>query len=406
MVNNVNVLQFGEGNFLRGFFDWALNNLKRDGKFNGDCAVVSPIDENFVIDLLKNQSGRYTVNIAGVTSVAGEVNQFDDVSVITHAYNVYSDWAKVLEFAALPDTKVIVSNTTEAGIVFEDEAFDAQNYTDASNTPNSFPAKLAALLYHRFSKGLSPVVIVPCELIEAGGEKLRDFILQHASNWGLEEGFKEWLLNDCTFYNTLVDRIVPGYPKSEAEEIWAKIDWEDNLIVKAEPFGFFGLELAKNGSGRPDIALNNPLEQLIPLSTSGLDVLYTNDLKPYRERKVYLLNAIHTAMSMLGIPKGIETVAEVVGDKALNDSLVELAKKEIVPMLDLPKSELTEFSNAVWQRFKNPFIRHELSSIALNEQAKYEVRILPIIKRYQSANQPVPKNLVALQRLASEAWGV
>lgn len=403
---SVNVLQFGEGNFLRGFFDWALNNLKANGRFDGKCAVVSPIDESAVIDLLKAQNGRYTVNIAGIDATAGEVNRFDDVQVISNAWNIYRDWARVLDFVAQSDTKVLVSNTTEAGIVFADEDFSVDDYTDEVNVPKTFPAKLTVLLYHRFAKGLSPVVLVPCELIEAGGEKLRECILKHIDAWQLPSEFANWINDGCTFYNTLVDRIVPGYPKDEVEAIRQQIGWEDNLIVKAEPFGFFGLELSAKDGARPDISLSNPLEELIPLSASGLDVLYTNGLLPYRERKVYLLNAIHTAMSMLGASQGLETVREVTENAALNGRLLELAQKEIAPMLDLPQAELQEFSSAVWQRFQNPYIQHELSSIALNEQAKYEVRVLPIIQRYEAESKPVPENLAALQEIAREKWGI
>lgn len=393
--NKNNILQFGEGNFLRGFFDYGLQNLKNKGIYNSKLTVVSPIDSDFIIEKLNNQNGKYTVSVAGINN-GEEVKKLEEINVIDQSFNAYKDWDSVLMSALDPQLKLIISNTTEAGIAFNaDDSFDS--------VPNvSFPAKLTKLLFERYNANADGVIILPCELIEKNGETLRDCILNYSQIWDLGNGFNQYITDECLFYNTLVDRIVPGYPKDQADSICAQIRWDDQLIVKVEPFAFFGIERVANKSANQ----TNKLESLFNLSKADLGVTYTDNLKAYRERKVHLLNAPHTAMSMIGLQNNIETVEQMVCNEPYKTIIHKLMFDEIIPMLDLPKDQLNEFAKQVWDRFKNPYNRHELSSIALNEQSKYEVRVLPIIQRYQNQNLSVPEVLQSLMSIANSKWGI
>jgi tagaturonate reductase len=380
-VDVVNVLQFGEGNFLRGFFDWAVNNLQRNGDCNVEVSVVAPIDSNFVIDLLNQQDGNYNVILEGL--VNGQAHrQIDQVNVIKSAHNAYTDWNQVVELAENPNLRIIVSNTTEAGIAYNSQ----DKFTD--QPPQSFPAKLTYLLYQRFGAGLPGVIVLPCELIEFNGAKLREFLNDYAVLWNLGQEFTNWLNSECIFYNTLVDRIVPGYPKNQADQLAEEIGYQDQLMVKAEPFGFFGLELVDGQK----FAGRNPLEEVLPLTKSGLNILYTDNLRPYRERKVHLLNGPHTAMAVAGLLAGIETVDQAVNAPNAGCDFQELMFSEIIPVLDLPEDELKLFANQVLDRFKNPYNKHNLSSIVLNSVAKYRTRLLPILKRYEAQFGKIPPN--------------
>lgn len=394
------VLQFGEGNFLRGFFNWGVQNLVNEGS-DVEITVVSPIDSDFIIDLLKKQNFRYTVVLEGLKN-GNPVQKKDEISVIKNAYNAYKDWNSVKEFAKDPELKLIISNTTEAGIAYDESC----QFEDAPAA--SFPAKMTQLLYTRFEQGLPGLTILPCELIEKNGATLKEYILRYLQKWSLCADFAAWIEDECIFYNTLVDRIVPGFPKEQANKIQEEIGWDDNLIVKAEPFGFWGIErVFKNDDekGRASAEDLEALDKIIALSKSGIDVVYTNNLQPYRERKVHLLNAPHTAMSMIGIPQNVETVEEMVTIEPNASKIRELMFNEIIPKLNLPEKELIDFANQVVDRFKNPFNRHELSSIALNEESKYEVRVLPITQRYLDAGEEVPPVLSELQKIAKDRWG-
>ncbi|SJZ44941.1 tagaturonate reductase [Pilibacter termitis] len=392
MNKQINILQFGEGNFLRGFIDWGINNLQDE---NNAIAVASPIKSNFIIDLLKKQNGKYSVLIEGLEN-GKEVQRLDVVNVLKECLNAYTDFSRLIEIAESEELKVILSNTTEAGIAYD----ETDRYERVPE--GTFPAKLTVLLHKRFLKNSLPVEIIPCELIDKNGATLRKVILQYAKLWNLEPEFSSFV-QKCHFYNTLVDRIVPGYPKEQADEVNRKLDFEDNLIVKAEPFAFMGIEGVDQTL---DNAGNLAIEYILPFSKLGLGAIYTDNLTPYRERKVHLLNAPHTAMSMLGLPNGKETVLEMVVEEPFASKIKTLMLEEIAPKIDLPKEELEIFANQVLDRFKNPFNRHELASIALNEQSKYEVRLLPIIQRYLENGEKVPAVLSEVAEIAKKRWEV
>ncbi|WP_215223708.1 tagaturonate reductase [Echinicola shivajiensis] len=374
----VKVLQFGEGNFLRGFVDWIIDIMNEKTDFNGDVQIIQPIPQGMG-DLINKQDGLYHVQLSGIQNgIAQESTRL--INCVKGVLNPYEDYQAYLKLAENPDLKFIISNTTEAGISFN------PNDDSKDKIPDSFPGKLTALLYHRFEvfhcnpeKGLH---IIPCELIDKNGEKLKEIILQYASLWQLPKGFIDWLNGSNTFSNTLVDRIVPGFPKETIKEIQNDIGYEDNLVVKAEPFHLWVIE-------GPEA-----IKEDFPADKAGLDVIFVKDQSPYRTRKVRILNGAHTSLVPVAYLNGLRTVRKSVEDPKVGKFLNDTIQNEIIPTLDLPKEELEQFANDVMDRFKNPFVKHLLSSIALNSISKFKVRVLPSLLEYKKRKGELPQNLV------------
>ncbi len=377
-VRPVKVLQFGEGNFLRGFVDWIIDTLNEKTDFNGDIQLVQPIEKGLG-EMINKQDGLYHVQLSGIQKgVAKEETKL--ITCVRGVNNPYEDYEAYLKLGENPDLRFIISNTTEAGI-----SFDSKDDT-INKLSSSFPGKLTALLYRRFNtfngskkKGLH---IIPCELIDKNGEKLKEIILQYAQLWNLPKGFVSWIKEANTFSNTLVDRIVPGFPKETIKEIQEEIGYQDNLVVKAEPFHLWVIEGPEN------------LKDEFPTEKAGLDVLFVKDQSPYRTRKVRILNGAHTSLVPVAYLNGLRTVRESVEDPQVGEFIKSTIHDEIIPTLDLPKDELEQFANDVMDRFKNPFVKHLLSAIALNSISKFKVRVLPSLLEYINRKNELPQNLV------------
>ncbi len=371
------VLQFGEGNFLRGFVDWMINKLNQDGLFNGKVAVVQPIEFG-MIDKLNEQEGLYTLLLRGIQN-GKTVEEKDIIDCISRGINPYKDFEEYIKCASNPDLRVIVSNTTEAGIAYS----STDKYDDCP--PSSFPAKLTILLHKRFenfkgdnSKGL---IIIPCELIDRNGDNLKKIVLQYAEEWNLGDEFIAWLKNSNYFLNTLVDRIVTGFPRDEFDSLTEKNGYIDNLINTAEIFHLWVIEGDKK------------LSEEIPFTKIGLNVIWTDDMTPYRSRKVRILNGAHTMTVLAAYLYGKDTVKECMDDECISSFMKNGIFNEIIPTLDLPKSELNEFAEAVLERFANPFIKHLLLSISLNSTSKFKTRVLPSLLEYINRKNELPKIL-------------
>jgi tagaturonate reductase len=373
----VNILQIGDGNFLRAFFDWMVDSCNGQGLFKGGVAMLQPLARG-IADLLNAQDGVYTVLLRGIEQ-GREIESRRAVSCVRVCLNPYDQWSKVQDIIRDPGLRFVVSNTTEAGIAEVEEP-----YVDGS-CPNSFPAKVAALLYARYrALGARPdtgLVFLPCELIEANGANLRRIVLAHAKRWGLESGFVEWIEQHNHFLNTLVDRIVPGYPAAEAETLWAQWGYTDKLMVAAEPFHLWVIEGPK------------ALADELPLHKAGLNVVWTDDMQPYRTRKVRILNGPHTACSLAAYCAGLDTVKAMMDDEVLSSFLKKVMFDEIVPFVPLPEAERQSYAASIVERFGNPHIRHELISIALNSVSKWKVRVLPTVKDYVAKNGTAPVGL-------------
>ncbi|MCL2743360.1 MAG: tagaturonate reductase [Planctomycetaceae bacterium] len=366
------IVQFGEGNFLRAFIGWMIQHLNDKGLFSGSIRIVEPLPHG-TGDTLNEQNGLYTVLLRGLEN-GQVVERAQVISCVEGSFNSYRDWDSVLALARLESLQFIFSNTTEAGIEYKPEP-------KLETTPGTFPAKLTAFLFERFQTGGSGLWIIPCELIERNASCLKQYVLQYAADWNLGTGFIDWVEKENRFVNTLVDRIVAGYPKSEDEALRLRLGYDDKLLVAGEPFHFFALEA-------PD-----SLEQVLPLRQSGLDVVLTDDITPYRMRKVFLLNGGHTSAALAAFLSGLDFVDEMVGDELFNRFLRDLLYEEVLPTIELPEQEKTEYLEAVLERFANPFAKHRLHSITLNSVSKWKVRVLPsFLKAYKKTGK-LPKRL-------------
>ncbi|SMD45253.1 tagaturonate reductase [Aquiflexum balticum DSM 16537] len=373
----IKVLQFGEGNFLRGFVDWMIDVMNEKTDFNGDVQIVQPLSQGMG-NLLNSQDGLFHVKLEGIQS--GEIVQKARlITCVKGVTNPFEDYNAYLKLGENKDLKFVISNTTEAGIIFDssDNSFEV--------LPLTFPGKLTSLLFHRFNnfsgapdKGL---VIIPCELIDKNGIQLKSTVLDYARLWNLPETFTKWLNEHNIFCNTLVDRIVPGFPKENIMEIQNELGFEDNLVVMAEPFHFWVIESPEN------------LQEIFPAIKAGLQVKFVQDQSPYRTRKVRILNGAHSALVPVAYLSGFRTVREAVADKKIGKFISDTIYEEIIPTLDLPKEELEQFASDVMDRFLNPFIHHKLISISLNSISKFKVRVLPSLLEYHSRKGNWPKNL-------------
>lgn len=373
----VKVLQFGEGNFLRGFVDWMFNELNKNGLFNGKVQMVQPIAQGMT-DMLNSQDNLYTLFLRGIQN--GKI--IEDKEIITsvaNGLNPYSDFEGYLKCAENPDLRVIISNTTEAGISYNPD----DKFTDTP--PASFPGKLTVLLYKRFKHFNGDVkkgfIIIPCELIDRNGDNLKNIVLRLASEWNLGDDFINWLKEGNYFMNSLVDRIVTGYPREEVDKLTAQLGFKDNGINTAEIFHFWVIEGDKK------------VEEELPFAKAGLNVIFTEDMTPYRSRKVRILNGAHTMTVLGAYLAGKDTVKECMDDSLISSYMNKGIFEEIIPTLDLPKSELEEFASAVAERFANPFIKHYLLSISLNSTSKFKARVLPSITEYVKRKGTLPKML-------------
>lgn len=374
----IKVIQFGEGNFLRAFVEPAFQRLNQEVGFNAGIAVVQPIDKGMV-SKLNDQDGLYTLFTKGIKD-GKEVEGKELIVNIVKGVDPYTDFDQYLELAKEEQLQFIISNTTEAGIAY------VATDTPTMQPPSSFPAKLTVLLHERYThfkgaieKGLT---LIPCELINNNSDTLRKIILAYIAQWKLEDGFKNWVLNACTFHNTLVDRIVPGYPRDRIESYNSELEYKDNLIVSAETFFLWVIEGGE------------ALKEKLPFHRTDLDVKIVKDMQPFRTRKVRILNGAHTAMVPFSILYGNKTVKESVDEDFTGPFIRTLVYDEIIPTLDMDKDELETFANAVFDRFKNPFIIHQLSSIALNSISKFKVRVLPSLVDFVKGKQRLPMHMV------------
>jgi tagaturonate reductase len=371
------VVQFGEGNFLRAFVDWMINRMNARGFFSGSVVLVQPIPQGMV-DKINEQDGLYTVLLRGIKE--GEpIEEQEIVTSVSRGLNPYTDFAGFLKCAENPDLRFIVSNTTEAGITFSDQ----DRPTDAP--PASFPGKLTVFLHHRFrhfrgapDKGC---VMLPCELIERNGDALKAAVRKTARLWQLEAAFIDWLENHNEFTNTLVDRIVTGYPKDEYAALSARLGYHDDLLDAGEIFHSWVIESRWN------------LAAEFPLTQAGLDVVWTSNMTPYRNRKVRILNGAHTMMALAAYLAGKSTVGECMADGLIRGYVKIAIAEEIIPTLDLPKDDLLRFAAAVMERFANPHIKHYLLSIALNSTSKYRARVLPSVLEFRQRTGALPPRL-------------
>ncbi len=371
----IKVVQFGEGNFLRAFPDYMIDIANEKGLFDGDIAIIKNVKFGS-LERFEKQDSLYTVILRGKDG--GEVvNSSRIVTSVQKSISCYEKYDEYIALAKLPSLRFVISNTTEAGIVL-----DKNDHLDG--IPETYPAKLTQFLFERYKafdgaedKGL---IILPVELIDDNGKQLKKCVLALAEIWKLPYEFTQWVNEACIFCSTLVDRIVTGYPFDEAEKIYNDLGYTDELLDVAEPFGLWVIESDKD------------ISKEFPLDKAGMPVLFTDNQKPYKERKVRILNGAHTSTVLLGWLSGLEIVRECMEDSTIR-SFMEMALSEIKPAVKLPKEEVEAFTNSVFERFENPFIRHKVLDISLNSVSKWRARVLPSFKDYYNANGIIPKAL-------------
>ena len=362
------IIQFGQGNFLRGFADDFIDELNKQGLDDGNAVIVKPTPRGN-LDKFNEQNCVYNLVVRGIEN--GEsVSRIKEINSVSRCVNPYEDYEAYLDLARNADMRFIISNTTEAGIAFDEGC----KFTDRPAL--SFPGKLTQLLFERFSAKLGGFVLMPCELIDNNGDELKKCVLKYAKFWELGEDFEKWVESENTFCNTLVDRIVTGYPEGEAEEICKKIGYTDKLLDTAEPYHLWAIE--------------GNFESELPLRKAGINAIWTDDIKPLKKRKVRLLNGAHTSMVFPALLCGIDTVGECLNDEDISAFLNHFLFNCAVPMIGETEDN-KEFAGAVLQRFANPFIAHKLTAIALNSVSKFGVRVLPTAIDCKEKNGCFPK---------------
>ncbi|CDZ23702.1 Altronate oxidoreductase [[Clostridium] cellulosi] len=368
------VLQIGEGNFLRAFADWMINTMNNAGVFNGSVVISQPIARG-MSEMLNAQDCVYTVLMRGIED-GKVVEKAEVITSVSRCINPYEDFNTLLDVARNPEIKVIISNTTEAGIAYH----EGDKPTDMP--PQSYPAKMTVMLHERYlalgAGSDSSILILPVELIERNGDNLKKIVLQYATEWGFEPEFIDWLKTEVCFANTLVDRIVSGFPRDEINEICEKLGYEDNMLVTCEPFHSWVIEAPKKWA------------EVIPFDKVGLHVIWTDDMTPYRTRKVRILNGAHTVSVLAAYLSGYNIVREMLEDKTFNRYLKSVLNNEIIPNIKLPREELDSFAAAVLERFSNPFIKHKLLDISLNSVSKFKARCLDSLLEYTESRKELP----------------
>jgi len=370
MARKETVIQFGEGGFLRGFADYFFQKLQDKGLFDGSVVIVQPIEKG-MCSVLEQQGCEYNLFLRGIDN-GQVVDEHTHIDIISRCVNPYENFESYMKLAENPDFRFIVSNTTEAGI----EYVDSNQFTDAP--ARSFPGKLTQLLYKRFRLGLKGFIILSCELIDHNGEELEKCCLRYADLWGLGEEFKTWLVQENDFCSTLVDRIVTGFPREEHEELCRRIGEQDNMMDTAEIFHLWVIQ----GSH----------EDELPLQKAGFHVVWTDNVDPYKKRKVRILNGAHTSMVLGAHLYGLKTVGECLKDEKVSALLRKCIFGEIIPAIG-DTEDNRKFGEAVLERFSNPFIKHMLLSIALNSVSKFRARVLPTILEYRDMFGSCPQGL-------------
>ena len=371
------VLQFGEGNFLRAFVDWMIDKANRDGIYHGSIVLCQPIAQGLK-DMINAQDGVYTLAMRGAEN-GQPVEKIEVITSVSRCINPYENYEDLMEIARSADLEVVVSNTTEAGIAYH----AGDQPTD--RPPVSFPAKVTAFLYERYKafhgdpeKGL---LFLPVELIDNNGAELKRIVLQYAQEWELGQEFTDWINTANAFTSTLVDRIVTGYPRDEVSYFEEKLGYKDNIIDTSELFNLWVIEGDKKWADK------------LPVHKTDANVIWTDDVKPYKKRKVRILNGAHTSTVLAAYLAGFDIVGDFMKDDTVRTFMNNVIYQEVIPTLDLPKEELESFAAAVNDRFANPYIKHKLLDIALNSCSKFNARCLPSLLGYVEEKGVLPKCL-------------
>lgn len=381
----VRILQFGEGNFLRAFFDWMIDISNEKGVTDTAIAVVTPrFGQSRSLTALQSQDSLYHLVLEGIAD--GKPRR--EIRMITSIAEAFSPSAEMERYDSLvtsPDLQIVVSNTTEAGIRYEPDDI-------SSSAPHTFPGKVTSLLYKRYRAGLGGLLFLCCELIEDNGTTLKQCVIRHASEAGLEEGFMRWIDTECDFCDTLVDRIVSGFPADSIDEIKSETGYDDNAVVKGELYHLWAI----GGPGYEKARRRLPLDQ------AGLNVLFMPSIKAFRDKKVRILNGSHTALVPIALQLGCQTVLDAFSNSQVNAFINDMVSAEVLPVIEGDPDGLRVFASSILERFYNPYIKHQLTSIALNSLSKWEARNWSTVKdNYLKTGRLAEREIFAFAALLS-----
>lgn len=361
------IVQIGEGNFLRGFLNWMIHQLHKQGVYSGRVVAVQPTPHGKVVPVLNAQDGLFTTILRG--KLKGEtIDRAELVQSISRGINPYTDWDEVIALARSTSVKWLFSNTTEAGLTYLHEPYNGKE------APLSFPGKTTAFLYERFlafdGSLTADIVVVPCELVEENGVVLKGLIQRVAKDWELPEAFLSWLDEAVIFCNTLVDRIVTGFPRGEEDKWATRLGYEDHLLTVAEPYHLFVIEAEQMPSER------------LPFAEAGLNVVWEKTTS-YRELKVRLLNGAHTFLFAAGVLAGETTVKGALENQVLRRFLERGLREELMPTVRANQEVKEAYVASVIERFENPYLAHQLTDIGMNAVYKFKTRLLPALEANQ-----------------------
>lgn len=380
----IKVMQFGEGNFLRAFVDWIINSVNKANAFDGGVVVVQPMPFGRVKEL-NEADDLYTLYLQGLQD-GKAVRCHEVIKTIQDALNPFEEYDKYLKYAESDDLQIIISNTTEAGIAFD------ENDTDFSKCPNSYPGKLLAFLKRRYDAKKKGLYIIPCELIDHNGATLKEVLVKLAKHNKMDSKFISWVENENKYYNTLVDRIVPGYPRNEATDFQLDLGYQDQNMVVGEIFHLWCLDAQTVADKKTQKANLEALKNLLGTDKAGLNVLFVDSIVPYKQRKVKILNGSHTTLVPVSYLAGIDAVKETIEDNELGKFVKEFIFDEVIPTIDIPQDQMIAYSNSVLERYMNPYVHHLLMSIALNSSSKYKERVLPSVIYNLETLKTLPKH--------------
>lgn len=383
-VKPVKIMQFGEGNFLRAFIDWIVNSVNKATDFNAGVVVVQPMPFGRCKEL-EEADGLYTLYLQGLQD-GKAVRVHEVIKCLQDFINPFEQYNKYLDYALSDDLEMIISNTTEAGIAFDPED------TDFTKCPKSYPGKLLAFLEKRYNAGKKGLCIIPCELIDHNGATLREVLIKLANHNHMDPKFIKWIETDNKFYNTLVDRIVPGYPRNDAEAFQLDLGYQDQNMVVGEIFHLWCIDAQTVEDQKEAKANLEFLKSILPTEKAGLNVLFVDSIVPYKQRKVKILNGSHTTLVPVSYLAGIDAVKETIEDPELGKFVREFIFDEVIPTIDIPHDQMVAYSNSVLERYMNPYVHHLLMSIALNSSTKYKERVLPSVLQYIERKKALPKH--------------
>lgn len=371
----IKVLQYGEGNFLRTFVDVYFDTLNKNGRGMYAVNIVKPITFG-TLERFERQDNKYHIVLRGMEKGQAVENVYK-VDSLEQVIDPFEDYEKYIALARDEDLKIIVSNTTEAGICYNEkdniDGFDGITY----------PAKLTKFLYERYNAGLDGVYLLPVELIDNNADELKKCVDKYIELWNLPQAFKKWNDTQNFYCNTLVDRIVSGYPRDEETKAHLEtlIGEKDELMSIGEPFGLWAVE--KKGN----------IAEYIKEGVHNIEVVLTNDIAYYKKRKVRVLNGSHTNLVPTALMLGAVTVYDCMVDEKLCAFVENTLKDEIIPYVSSDIAATTAFANSVKDRFLNPFLNHQLVSISLNSISKWRARVLPSFKDYYAEHGKIAPRL-------------